>query len=70
MLLSSTDHDLDKIDELLNNLHDEFYFYAFENGVKWLNEEADAEFSRKYPGLVKAITDIMVYRNKDVIKYD
>jgi len=51
------------IGELLNNLHDAYYLYSFENGVKWLNEQEHDMFVKKYPDLVKAINDLMIYRN-------
>lgn len=36
-----------------------------EHGVRWLNEEASAEFARKYPGLCSWIEMFMEWEEDD-----
>jgi len=52
------------IEDLLNNLHDAYFNYSFENGVAWLNKIEHEDFVKKYPSLHKAIVELMKYRNE------
>lgn len=53
---------------LIKELQDDFHYALYgdlENGVKWLNEAASAEFVNKYPRVHAAIVKLMEINVED-----